>query len=1103
MVVPFLQNSTFTGLVSTQNYATSQEWHSTYTIVQSNSAEWSAGGNIIPTVTNYLSTYNVVISSANIAGELTITGNLSSFGDVAYIKNSRIIGNDAEVIGTGSVAFNNSIAEGNYSHAIGVACVASGEGSHAQGNATNATGEYSHAEGEDTLASSPGAHAEGRGTQASGQASHAEGEDSKAIGDHSHAEGFQTEASNTGSHAEGSGSVASGEYSHAEGATTQAQGQSSHAEGDGTIASGIASHAEGQNSQAIGDYSHAEGNNTQATGSECHAEGSSTIASSLGSHAEGGETRASGVFSHAEGSDTIAQGTASHAEGVYSKAIGSYSHAEGYYSIAKGSQSHAAGYFSEASFNRSWIWKGDTSSVYLSTTKEDQFMVRAAGGLALYDYVGIGTDSSDNALTVVGSISASNTIYALDGNSNLWNTASGAALNASTIYTQNYTNTNFLPLTGGIISGETRINNNLTVFGNLTASGTSTFFNTIFSTTSALSVVHVGTGPAIWVGNNGNGNIASFYDIDQNIEILHVGGINSTNPNVGVKTSTPNKDFTVNGELSASGAIYTNIITPNNVLTINGGVQEGLSTTASGTASHAEGSATTASGFYSHAEGNQTKALNDQTHAEGFNTQASGRTSHAEGSNTIASGPNSHAEGSSTIASGHASHSEGFLTVAAGSACHAEGFAATAGHDWTYIWSDGNLGTITQNISTTRTGQYMVSASGGVFIPGNVGIGTDSVNNALTVVGNISASNLFYGKGFELNDNFTSANTQCILQNWSSTSVGNAFKFFKSRSGTIGQLSAVQSGDILGEFSFSGVNSSNSFSPSEGASIRVRADGASGTAIPASITFSTGTSTIFSNIARMTIKSSGNIGINTTEPNQRLTVSGNLSATGVVYASGGDSNQWNNIITTYQSASSTFAPKVVTRSYSQFSSGDYAVQQGRNVELSFSAPANNTNVTITLPRQDTNDNAQSDDELLIRLSQVSGGSSTVTIRRYQYTGSLPYLLTYENIVTFGAMTPAQTIRLRLTDRVWSLVSTPNLFSPSPIGNITPSTGTFTTLSATGVTTASAINLQTVALSSVIFTGETKTSTTSVTASDVYVKVIVNGQNKYLRLFDVI
>jgi len=77
------------------------------------------------------------------------------------------------------------------------------------------------------------------------------------------------------------------------------------------------------------------------------------------------------------------------------------------------------------------------------------------------------------------------------------------------------------------------------------------------------------------------------------------------------------------------------------------------------------------------------------------------------------------------------------------------------------------------------------------------------------------------------------------------------------------------------------------------------------------------------------------------------------------------------------------------------------------------------------------------------------------------------------------------------------------FLPLSGGTITGSLSVNNNISVTGTTTASAINLQTVSLSSVIITGETKTSTTSVTATDVYVKVIVNNETKYLRLFDVI
>ena len=194
---------------------------------------------------------------------------------------------------------------------------------------------------------------------------------------------------------------------------------------------------------------------------------------------------------------------------------------------------------------------------------------------------------------------------------------------------------------------------------------------------------------------------------------------------------------------------------------------EGKETTASGIYSHAQGRGSLASGLYSHAEGNYNIASGTYSHAEGGITTASGANgSHAEGANTTASGAyGSHAEGLQTLASGHASHAEGnatiasglyshaqgnitralapyshaegWSTVASGSATHAGGFRAQAGHDYSYVWSGDS--TLTSNISSTRTGQYMVSAPGGVFFPGNVGFGTDALNNnALTISGTLS-----------------------------------------------------------------------------------------------------------------------------------------------------------------------------------------------------------------------------------------------------------------------------------------------------------------------------------------------------------------------------
>jgi hypothetical protein len=173
-------------------------------------------------------------------------------------------------------------------------------------------------------------------------------------------------------------------------------------------------------------------------------------------------------------------------------------------------------------------------------------------------FVGINTENPNKTLTVNGDISSTGTMWDSIGNSGEWNSVyTNVKANSASYATIDFTNNKFFPLTGGQITGNTRINGNVTIFGDLTSTGTQTFANTIFSTTSSLSVVHVGSGPAVWVGNNGSGDIASFYDMDQGVEVFHVGGANGDFPNVGVKTSSPNKDFTVNGEISATSDIWT------------------------------------------------------------------------------------------------------------------------------------------------------------------------------------------------------------------------------------------------------------------------------------------------------------------------------------------------------------------------------------------------------------------------------------------------------------------------------------------------------------------------------------------------------------------
>ena len=155
---------------------------------------------------------------------------------------------------------------------------------------------------------------------------------------------------------------------------------------------------------------------------------------------------------------------------------------------------------------------------------------------------------------------------------------SGSATQNRTVYLPDGTGT--LLLSSPYIAftnQDTIFEKNVTIQGNLTALGTSTFQNTVFTTTSALSVVSLGPGPALYVFQAaGPSDVASFYDGD-GIEVLHVGNAQGGgNPlgQVGVNTSFPSAELTVNGAISSNGIItvlggnsdqwnsaYTNLVT--------------------------------------------------------------------------------------------------------------------------------------------------------------------------------------------------------------------------------------------------------------------------------------------------------------------------------------------------------------------------------------------------------------------------------------------------------------------------------------------------------------------------------------------------------------
>jgi hypothetical protein len=543
------------------------------------------------------------------------------------------------------------------------------------------------------------------------------------------------------------------------------------------------------------------------------------------------------------------------------------------------------------------IGTNDAFNLRLETNNTTRINILSSG------FVGIGTANNDSRvterLTVSGNISATGVVYAQEGNSTQWNLASNTAIN--------YTHANFLPLTGGIISGETRINNNLTVFGNLTATGTTTFANTVFSTTSALSVVHIGSGPAMWVGNNGDGDIASFYDIDSNVEVLHVGGNTGSFPNVGVKTSTPNKDFTVNGEISASNTIYDNVGNSNQWNTAYQNVSSqslnktdkvnfnelGVGTnnplyfnldvngqSGNGTIGNSYGDlglgATGSINIYPNnylvlspvnniivRPSSDTTTLPNERFTVVGNISSSNVIHDSAGNSTQWNSVYSTFQNSSAfsiVAGGNTRNAN--ITIGTNDAYHLR-FETNNSAKMTVL-SGGEVG-----IGTTLT-ETLASGSGGLIVKNNLLVGGN-----LTVNGNVSANNIDTWASYNNNDGGPIINVNKItISDGQSpnfvqiTDVG--IVFFNST----GINTAANTRNNLGLGTAATLNS-DSFALSGGNT------NGSNLLIGTNDNFNLNLAT--ANTTRMTITSTGNVGINTTTPNERLTVVGNISATGTIF----------------------------------------------------------------------------------------------------------------------------------------------------------------------------------------------------------------------------
>ena len=213
---------------------------------------------------------------------------------------------------------------------------------------------------------------------------------------------------------------------------------------------------------------------------------------------------------------------------------------------------------------------------------------------------------------------------------------------------------NYLPLSGGTVTGATQFNNYLKL--------------------NAWSGYGTGTANFWHDANN------KFVEI-QNVTDLKLAGTKVSKEGhthtelMSKNNPTGTGSFSLNRKAGSIVGDYSHAEGYNTVASEDYSHAEGRETDATGYYSHAEGCSSLAKGDCSHAEGHGTRALKDYSHAEGYNTVASGEYSHAEGYYTTAAGSSSvcHAEGYKTLASGRYSHAEGYSTNSYGKSSHAEG----------------------------------------------------------------------------------------------------------------------------------------------------------------------------------------------------------------------------------------------------------------------------------------------------------------------------------------------------------------------------------------------------------------------------------------------
>jgi hypothetical protein len=148
--------------------------------------------------------------------------------------------------------------------------------------------------------------------------------------------------------------------------------------GDDAIAAGFTCTARGDESVAMGSYCSTAINAIGATaiGSLCAANIEGSTAIGVANTTEGWGSTALGWFSYAGGDESVAMGNNAYAYGISSLCLGTTNTVNGNFSTAMGN-------LAIANHDHTFVWSDGAANTFFSSTTNNQFAVRATGGVLL------------------------------------------------------------------------------------------------------------------------------------------------------------------------------------------------------------------------------------------------------------------------------------------------------------------------------------------------------------------------------------------------------------------------------------------------------------------------------------------------------------------------------------------------------------------------------------------------------------------------------------------------------------------------------------------------------------------------------------------------